>query len=296
MIFPDKLWLWLAKKCPDLKHPFNQVKGGVQNLNYSPWEFKHAGDKTYGFTRFTVAGMGGDFSDYIKGKKVVDLACGAGGKSVWMASVGAKKVDGVDLSAGFIDQAKEFAKEKKTTKICDFYVGDAQKTDLKGKDYDVCVASSIFEHVADPEALLREACRLVKKGGYVCLNTEGYWHWLGHHLWDALPIPWMHCLTSEAQRVRLYKKACKAFPDGEKRVKYRISKNDKGKDHISYLNHITLRKMRKILKKLEQEGLLRVSMFEVDKFRRQPLRFFGKLPILDELFHRQVLFVLEVRV
>lgn len=54
----------------------------------TPCEFKHAGAPVYGFDRFTVEAIGSDFRYFIKGKRVAGLACGAGGKSVWMAMVG----------------------------------------------------------------------------------------------------------------------------------------------------------------------------------------------------------------
>lgn len=275
MILPDSFWLWVNGKMKVLPHPFNEEEGGARELKYSPWEFEHFQEQT----------DWGDLQEWIKGKKVAELACGGGGKSVWMAANGAESVWGCDLSESLILQGGEFAKEKGVEGKCEFEVCDAQKTGRMEGKFGVVLLASILEHAENPEELVREAVRICEKGGRILVNTEGWWHWLGHHLWDALPIPWLHLMTSEKQRVRLYKKVVQEFPDGEARLKFRL---DKKGEKVGYLNGITLKKMERILEKLKKEELMEVEKWEVRKFGNVVLRSLGGLPILREALHERV--------
>ncbi|MEK7673147.1 MAG: class I SAM-dependent methyltransferase [Patescibacteria group bacterium] len=285
MILPDSFWLYLKSKLPPMPHPFNTDKHGAQKLYYSPWEYEYV-EKSKGFKNFE--NYTGDLKKFMEGKRIAELACGGGGKTVFFVKNGSKKAHGVDLSEIFIEQANKFAEEKGVKEKCFFSVGDAKNTNYKDSDFDVVMLASVLEHVEDPEALLREALRICKKGGAILFNTEGYYHWLGHHLWDALPIPWLHLFTSEKQRIRLYKKAVKNYPDAQERIDLRIGINSKGKENFDYLNHITLRKLDKILRTLELENLFNKKMLTIRTFRKRPFNLFGRMPLLREIFHESL--------
>lgn len=290
MFLPDSFWLRLAKKLPAMPHPFNKTKEGAMKLNYSPWEYDYAKEPK-GFKSFEA--YTGDLTTLMKGKRVAELACGGGGKSVYFAEIGAQEVKGCDLNKIFIEQAQQFAREKGVADKCDFTVDDATKTPYKAEYFDVVILASILEHVNDPEALLREALRICKPGGKILFNTEGYYHWLGHHLWDALPIPWLHLFTTEKQRIRLYKKAVAAYPDAQDRIDFRIGKNKDGKENFDYLNHITLKKLEKLLHKLQKEKAFTKKIYTVKTFRKKPFAWFGTMPLLREVFHESVYGVIE---
>ena len=255
-----------------MPHPFNTTEGGANRLSYSPWEYEYA-EISKGFKNLEK--YVGNWGRFIKGKRLAELACGGGGKTVFFAKNGAKEVHGIDSNSIFIEQANNFAKEKGVEGKCFFELGDARKTKYKGDYFDVVLLASVLEHVNDPEAMLREALRICKKGGAIIFNTEGYYHWLGHHLWDALPIPWLHLFTTEKQRTRLYKKAVENYPDAKERIELRVN----------YLNHITLRKLEKIFKILEKEKLFDKKTVTIRTFRRWPFSWLGKMPLLREVFH-----------
>ena len=285
-ILPDKFWLWINKKCKVLPHPFNQAENGAMNLNYSPWEYSYAKSQK-GLHAFEETL--GNLRDFIKGKKIADLACGGGGKSIYLLSLGAKHVKGCDFSETFIKQAQNFAQTKKCSNQCEFIVGDGENTPYKDNEFDVVLVLSVLEHTPTPKKMLMEAMRILKPGGYILFNTEGYYHWLGHHLWDALPIPWLHLFTSEKQRIRLYRKVIKNFPDGKARDNFRIGKNKKGREEISYLNHLTLRHLESILC-LPKSSLIN---YKVNHFNNPLFRMLGKMPILREMFHESILGIIK---
>lgn len=284
MIFPDTFWLFLKRKLPAMPHPFNRGDG-VKTLNYSSWEFDYV-THSNGFRHFEE--YCGKLENFVKGKVIAELACGGGGKSMYFVSIGAREARGCDLSEILVSQANDFAKKKGLSDRCTYIVNDATKTPYDSAYFDIVMLPSILEHVSDPEALLREALRICKKGGKIIFNTEGYYHWLGHHLWDALPIPWMHLFTTEKQRVRLYKKAVEDYPDAKERVEFRIGVDAKGRENFDYLNHITLRKLERIFRKLFREKLFSQKIYKVRTFRRKPLSYLGKMPFFREIFHESV--------
>jgi ubiquinone/menaquinone biosynthesis C-methylase UbiE len=288
-ILPDRFWLWLNKKRKPLPHPFNMAPNGARKLNYADWEYRQiqGGDGFGVFQRLLPDG------ELIKNQKIAELACGAGGKSVFLVKSGAKAAYGCDLNPILIQQAREFAQHKNVSDKTEFKVADATATPYPERYFDIVLLSSILEHVNDPEKLIREAVRILRPGGLILINTEGYWHWLGHHLWDGLSIPWLHLFTSEKQRIRLYKKSVAQLADSKERIELRISKNQEGSEVIDYLNHITISKMHKLVKKLSQEGLVSIEQFKVESFNKKILRPLVKIPLVRELFHKQVLIALK---
>jgi len=269
-------FLLLQKFFKKQPHPFNEH--GCGKLNYSEFEYKTAAD-TFGlFSGF------GDVKKFVKNKRVLDIACGGGGKSVWLAEKGAKKVTGIDLEEIFIEQAVNFAKEHKVK--CEFLVEDASKLSFEDESFDLVVLNDVMEHVSEPVKVLAEAGRVLRKGGRVFINMEPYFHPNGSHMMDVFTMPWNHVFFSEKFRIRMYKKLVKDLPDGEERVKFRISEGEDG-EYVGYLNHMTIGRFEEIL----AASYLEPIYLERKVFRRFYL--LARLPILREFFTRFLVVVLE---
>ncbi|MEK7528617.1 MAG: class I SAM-dependent methyltransferase [Patescibacteria group bacterium] len=281
-----RLFLKLNSLFQESAHPFNQVRDGKQMLNYSEYEFENAGKTFSLFDRFC------SFADFIKNKKVVDFCCGGGGKSVYLASIGADEVVGIDMNQIFIDQANEIARKHSVDDRCRFLCESVTDTSLPSDSYDVVILNDAIDHISDPEKALAEAHRVLKTGGKIFINFESYFYFWGHHLWDAVRIPWLHLFTTESFRIRLYKAAVERYPDAGQRVSFRISKDKNGVERITYLNHLTLRRFRKILKKLESCGLKKESSYIMFP-RRFILKALATVPYLRELFISTILVVLK---
>ena len=270
------------------------MRDGKQLLNYADFEFEQGGKSFQIFDRFAVEGSS-SFAEFIKGKKVVDFACGGGGKSVYLASVGADEVVGIDMNRIFIEQAHEIAGRKGVSDRCRFLCESASQTSLPDAMYDVVILNDAIDHIEPPEAALREAHRILKPGGRIFINFESYFYFWGHHLLDAIRIPWLHLFTTEAFRIALYKEAVKKYPDAQERIDFRISKDGKGMEHITYLNHLTLRRFRKILAELKREGLVKEHSF-IHLPRRWFLKPLALIPYLREMFISTILVVLRKEV
>lgn len=292
-----KLFLQFNKLFPASKfpHPFNTPKDGIQNLNYSDYEFEKAPQAFAHHDKFLKKFVGGDlpaFINYCKGKKVCDFACGGGGKSVYMAKFGATEIRGVDMNENFIEQAKRIAAEKGVADKCRFKVAKCEKTGLPADYFDIVFLNDTVEHLHSPIDVFMEAHRILKPGGQIFINFEAYYYFFGHHLWDAIRIPWLHCFTTEKFRIKLYKEAVGNFPDAMERINYRIGRDHQGIERITYLNKITIRHWKRILRELDGRGL-KLEYMHIGSFNKKIFRILARLPLLDELFASTIVCVLK---
>lgn len=283
-----KLFLKLNKLFPESKfpHPFNKPKNGIQNLNYSDFEFGKAPEVFQKYNRYI------DFLTWIKDKKICDFACGGGGKSVYLATKGALEVYGIDINENFIDQASRIAEEKGVSNKCFFEVQDCANTKLPSDYFDAVILNDTIEHLPNPYEALREANRIIKPGGYIFINFEAYYYFFGHHLWDAIRIPWLHLFTTEKFRIKLYKEAVKSFPDALERINFRISRDHQGIERITYLNRITIHRFKNILKRLLENGLS-LEYSRENTFNKKIFQILAKLPLLNEIFTSTIVCVLK---
>lgn len=269
---------WLNSKFPAIPHPFNQNKSG-QKLNYADFEFGHASRTVDLYEKVF------EFRKWIPGKVLADFACGGGGKSLYLASLGAE-ICGIDMNENFIGQAQKMAEEKGLSSRAKFMVGDCCKTGLPAESFDGVILNDAIDHIKNPASAIEEAMRILKPGGMIFVNFESYLFPRGHHLHDAIHIPWIHLFTTESFRMKLYKELVKDLPDGEERLRFRVG----------YLNHLTIRGFKNILKNLgsdRKHQSLRQKAFHKIPLQRKPFQMLAKLPLLDELFSSTHLWVLE---
>lgn len=94
---------------------------------------------------------------------VVDFGCGTGVLTVEIARW-ARKVTAIDRSASALEQASARA-ERQGLENVTFLEADLAKLPLATGKKDLVVISQSLHHVADPEAVLAEAARILKPGG-----------------------------------------------------------------------------------------------------------------------------------
>jgi len=104
---------------------------------------------------------------YVKGKVVLDIACGSGyGASILARE--AKRVEGVDISKDSIKYARKHFKSKNI----EFFVGDAVKLEfLEPGSFDVIVSFETIEHLIKYKLFLQEIKRVLKKDGTFIVST-----------------------------------------------------------------------------------------------------------------------------
>jgi 2-polyprenyl-6-hydroxyphenyl methylase/3-demethylubiquinone-9 3-methyltransferase len=96
------------------------------------------------------------------GALLVDLGCGAGLLAPHLAGKGYRHV-GVDLTASALARAAAHGVTPVRADVCRTPLADARA--------DVVCAGEILEHVTDLPAAVAEACRLLRPGGLLVLDT-----------------------------------------------------------------------------------------------------------------------------
>lgn len=261
-------------------HPFNLNNEG--KLTYAQWQYEK-GENTlkYYLEKYS-------YGDVLTDKEILDIGCGAAGKSLYYAAKGAKFVTGVDVVGKYEAESAKLAKEKGLENKFKFILADAKSLPFGDQHFDTIIMNDAFEHVADPAAVIKECIRVLKKGGRLFINFPPYNHPFGAHLSDAISIPWVHLFFSDETLIEAYKDLVSVYPDHEDRLHFRISKDENKKEYFSYINKMTIKKARKILSEI---GIVPAYYKEV------PLRkFFSPLchiPKMKECFVKMVVMVIE---
>jgi 2-polyprenyl-3-methyl-5-hydroxy-6-metoxy-1,4-benzoquinol methylase len=100
----------------------------------------------------------------VKNKQILDVGCGMGTLSFYLAQKGAV-VTGIDLSKNSI----EFCKKESENRGLDieFREMNAQVPNFEDKSFDIIVGSRIIHHLPDLELFFKECKRLLKKKGNI---------------------------------------------------------------------------------------------------------------------------------
>ncbi len=102
---------------------------------------------------------------------VADIGCGAGTQCLLWAEMG-HRVHGIDVNQALLDLAKERA--ACAGHSADLRLGSAVALPWADESMDVCLAIELLEHVADWQACLSEAVRVLRRGGALLLTTTNW--------------------------------------------------------------------------------------------------------------------------
>jgi len=105
-------------------------------------------------------------AQFVRDKKVLDIACGSGYGSKLLKESGAKAVDGVDISKVIID----FAKTNYCTDGVNFTVANAE-TFSPDKRYDVITSFETIECIDNFGAALKNFYNLLEPGGILLISS-----------------------------------------------------------------------------------------------------------------------------
>jgi len=115
-----------------------------------------------------------DFGAY-RGKKILEIGCGVGIDLVRFAEAGAH-VTGIDLSQTAIHLAeKNFSQNSLSASL---QVMDGENLDYPDASFDVVYAHGVLQYAGDPEKMVQEAFRVLKKGGEGIFMVYNRLSWL----------------------------------------------------------------------------------------------------------------------
>jgi ubiquinone/menaquinone biosynthesis C-methylase UbiE len=106
------------------------------------------------------------------GISVLDIGCGVGATSCFLAKQYGCQVVGIDLRSEMILRAREKAKTAGVEGRVSFRVTDAQNLPFASESFDLIISESVATFIEDKKSLVTEYARVTKQRGFVGLNEE----------------------------------------------------------------------------------------------------------------------------
>jgi ubiquinone/menaquinone biosynthesis C-methylase UbiE len=238
-------------------------------------QFVHSG-------RFLNAFEG--FVDF-RGQDILDIACGTGGITVKIATLGARHITGIDINATSISHGMAFSKAKGKEPVVRFMIGDVSRLPFEDASFDTALTCAGFEHFDDCPTVLKETYRVLRKGGRFLIDFATYPSLWGHHLFGTLNIPFAHILFSEETMIQVAKQVKRENPDAV--WTDWLIHNGQGKDYLGGLNKITIAQF---------EHFIRRSPFEIELIRYVPYKKkYHPLSLISRIDHLRDLNVVYVQ-
>ncbi|RYY59543.1 MAG: class I SAM-dependent methyltransferase [Chitinophagaceae bacterium] len=123
----------------------------------SPWKEEHL--SRYSFIR-----------DRVRGKVVLDIACGTGFGSQLLLENGASHVFAADVAEEAITMcSSRLGQLGRSNWTCHYQDGTAM--DYEDNKFDMVVSFETIEHIPDYKKFLSEICRVLKPGGHLVIST-----------------------------------------------------------------------------------------------------------------------------
>jgi 2-polyprenyl-3-methyl-5-hydroxy-6-metoxy-1,4-benzoquinol methylase len=153
----------MAQPLRDSNAAYNQWHDrlGIETEARCPW---------HELIREGLPGIGG-----LGGKKILEIGCGRGGFSLWMASQ--QPAPAVVVAADFSERAVELGSEAASglgIRGIQWEVQDIQRIRHPENSFDLVVSCETIEHVPDPALAVRELARVLKPGGHLMLTHPNY--------------------------------------------------------------------------------------------------------------------------
>jgi 2-polyprenyl-3-methyl-5-hydroxy-6-metoxy-1,4-benzoquinol methylase len=142
----QNILLFLNKFFKPPVHPFNLSNEG--GSSYAEWQYEKGARTIELYMPNTSA------EEMFSGKTVLDIGCGAAGKSLYYASLGARRVVGLDVLERYRGEALEHARRKGFEDRFEYVCADAAETGFADGEFDTVIMNDAVEHVARPEAVL----------------------------------------------------------------------------------------------------------------------------------------------
>jgi SAM-dependent methyltransferase len=144
---------------------------------------------------------------YCRGKRVLDVACGAGYGSDLLAGV-ARRVTGLDVDVGAAAHARTHYPRERLW----FTVGDAGRLPFGDASFDAVVSFETIEHLAEIPRYLGEVRRVLAPGGVFIVSTPRVrrttqWPKNPHHVVEFSAGEFVALLRAEFRDVEAYGQA-----------------------------------------------------------------------------------------
>jgi len=115
------------------------------------------------------------FLDIRPGQKIVDVGCGPGDFTRYLArlSGGKSKIIGIDSNPKSIKAAIADTKRAKLTHVISYKIGDVHKIPVNDNYADLACCRTLLMHLTDPLKAIKEMTRITRTGGSVAAVEIG---------------------------------------------------------------------------------------------------------------------------
>jgi cyclopropane fatty-acyl-phospholipid synthase-like methyltransferase len=134
----------------------------AHSLHYGYWD---ASTRSFHEALLNINKVLADLAGIREGESVLDAGCGVGGSSIWLAKERKCHVTGISLNANQVRKASEFARKAGVINYVSFEQKDYLNTSYPDNTFDVVWAIESVCHAEDKSRFLKEAFRVLKKGG-----------------------------------------------------------------------------------------------------------------------------------
>ncbi len=149
-------------------------------------------------------------TDHVNGMDVLDFGCGTGELCHILSSFHPRNLTGVDTSTAAIQRATASSHQTDRAAPVTFLRNDDHRSiPLPNASIDLVCCFDVLEHIPDPQAILAEWARVLRRDGRVWIWWSPWRGPYGHHLESLIPLPWIHLLVPE----RTLFTACAAIYD-----------------------------------------------------------------------------------
>lgn len=226
----------------------------------------------------------------IVGKTVLEIGCGTGGRTAYLATAGAKCVIGIDINRDEIALARSLACQlhpELNERLQ--YLEASEDRPLDIGPFDVIVLVDCMEHVVSPPQMMRLAHGYLAQGGQFYFSSVGWFHHAGSH---TRLLPYVNVFFSDEtilETMRWWVSRPDYVPtrfDSKppvERWRGLYNLRDRPGEH---LNKITIREM----KKLVRHSVFKYSRLQVLGFTRNHalvrlLNLLTRVPLVQEVWH-----------
>lgn len=154
-----------------------------------------------------------------RGKEILEIGCGHGGISIFLAVNGAKRVVGIDLNAQNLAVAadvKKMVMERLNISEAfpvEFLEMNAYEMEFAPGSFDIVLAENVFEHFMEPEKVMQQSYTVLRKDGQLIVPVfSSIWSRNALHLKNSLKVPWANLFFSEKTIIAVVNRLCRENP------------------------------------------------------------------------------------
>lgn len=232
-----------------------------------------------------------------EGKTVLELGCNRG----YLLNSFLQHENFQAIGAEINPEALKIARENYADRI-EFVQTTPNKIPLPDESVDIIYSIDTFEHLSEPSEILTECQRILRPDGILLLHFSTWLTPYGSHLEDIIPMPWANSVFSMDTLLQVAAHLYDS-PDYEVACYYIDEKTGKRKPNPflnkakwdEYLNHITIRRFRRLIKELpfEIKHLENIGFggkkFKVGRYMER----LSRLPVTEEFFTKATFAVLK---